>query len=231
MQLSRVIYTESSLRDLRIATYKATPLNKTCTALNRFLPRRSRFLTTEVPSAAREVTIAVNSAERIHSEGRIAINISWMHIPYFNQFDIDSYDISVISTSGVQQLKTCGECTSVVITVSENPNNVQMGTRFNITIAPRSRCGMTGPAASYGIIVSKLLSLLYYHMYVLALFPDIPRFLFHGSGRARKMGKAWEHLSHERRLVDARSTYGGRGPRSNNGLDFIIERSNDSQDS
>jgi len=45
------------------------------------------------------------------------------------------------------------------------------------------------------------------------------------------MGKAWEHLSCEWHLVDARWTYGGRGPRSNNALDFIIEHSNDSQDS
>ena len=55
--------------------------------------------------------------------------------------------------------------------------------------------------------------------------------IIHGSGRAWKTGKAWEHLSHEWRLVDARWTYGGRGPHSNNILDFIIERSNDSQDS
>ena len=53
--------------------------------------------------------------------------------------------------------------------------------------------------------------------------------IIHGSGA--KMGKAWEHLSRERRLVDVRWTYGGRGPHSNNTLDFIIERSNDSQDS
>ena len=55
--------------------------------------------------------------------------------------------------------------------------------------------------------------------------------IIHGSRRARKTGKAWEHLSREWRLVDARWTYGGRGPRSNNALDFIIECSNDSQDS
>ena len=45
------------------------------------------------------------------------------------------------------------------------------------------------------------------------------------------MGKAWEHLSCQWRLVYPRWMYGGRGPRSNNALDFIIERSNDSQDS
>ena len=55
--------------------------------------------------------------------------------------------------------------------------------------------------------------------------------IIHGSGRARKTGKAWEHLSCEWRLVDARWTLGGRGLCSNNVLDFIIERSNDSQDS
>jgi len=55
--------------------------------------------------------------------------------------------------------------------------------------------------------------------------------IIHGSERARKTGKAWEHLSCEWRLVDARLTYWGRGPRSNNVLDFIIEHSNDSQDS
>ena len=45
------------------------------------------------------------------------------------------------------------------------------------------------------------------------------------------MGKAWEHPWCEWRLVDARWTdIGGRGPHSNNVQDFIIECSNNSQD-
>ena len=55
--------------------------------------------------------------------------------------------------------------------------------------------------------------------------------IIHRSGRVRKTGKAWKHLSREWHLVDARWSYGGRGPRSNNVLDFIIDHSNDSQDS
>ena len=51
--------------------------------------------------------------------------------------------------------------------------------------------------------------------------------IIHGSGRAWKTGKGWEHLSHEWCPVDAR----WRGPCSNNVLDFIIECSNNSQDS
>ena len=70
-----------------------------------------------------------------------------------------------------------------------------------------------------------------------ASFPGLSHFLFYGfrsvqyTEPAWKTGKAWEHLSREWRLVDTRWTYGGRGPHSNNTLDFIIERSNDSQDS
>ena len=41
------------------------------------------------------------------------------------------------------------------------------------------------------------------------------------------MGKAWEHLSRECLVVDAMWMWGG--PRLNNVLDFIIERSKDSK--
>ena len=39
--------------------------------------------------------------------------------------------------------------------------------------------------------------------------------IIHKNGRARKTGKAWEHLSREGRLVDARWTLGGRCPSTN----------------
>ena len=43
------------------------------------------------------------------------------------------------------------------------------------------------------------------------------------------MGKAWEHLSCEC-LAVAMWMCGGKGPQSNNILDFIIEHSNNNQD-
>ena len=75
----------------------------------------------------------------------------------FGQFDIDRYDISVTLTSDVQNMTTaCGECTSSVITVSENPNNVQMNTTFTVTISAVNLCGETGPTATASYTLSKL---------------------------------------------------------------------------
>ena len=50
----------------------------------------------------------------------------------------------------------CGECTSTVITVSENQNNVQMNTVFTVTIAAVNLCGETGPTAAASYTLSKL---------------------------------------------------------------------------
>ena len=75
----------------------------------------------------------------------------------FDQFDIDHYDISVTSTSAVQNMATaCGECTSTVITASENPNNVRMNTAFTATITAVNLCGETGPTATASYTLSKL---------------------------------------------------------------------------
>ena len=54
---------------------------------------------------------------------------------------------------------------------------------------------------------------------IISLVPRPPPFfvlrfafsIIHGSGRARKTGKAWSHLSRAWRQVDARWTYGGEG--------------------
>ena len=76
----------------------------------------------------------------------------------FDQFDIDRYDITVTSTSEVQSMTTaCGECTSTVITVSENPNNVQMNTTFTATIAAVNLCGETGATGTAFYTLSTLL--------------------------------------------------------------------------
>ena len=50
----------------------------------------------------------------------------------------------------------CGDCTSTVITVSENPNNVQMNTTFTATIAAVNLCGETGPTGTASYTLSKL---------------------------------------------------------------------------
>ena len=81
----------------------------------------------------------------------------------FDQFDIDHYDVRVTSTSNIQHMTTaCGECTSTVIIVSENPNNVQMNTTFTATIAAVNQCGESGPTATALYTLSKL----YMHLLV-----------------------------------------------------------------
>ena len=108
------------------------------------------FLFIEIP------TLPQNLAVNVSGRGNVSITASWMQPENFDQFDIDRYDITVTSTSGIQNMTTaCGECTNTVITVSENPNNVQMSTTFTATIAAVNLCGETGPTATVTITLSK----------------------------------------------------------------------------
>lgn len=96
-------------------------------------------------------------AERDPGGESANITITWMQPQNFVQFDIDHYDISVTSTSGVQLMTTaCGECTNTTITVSEDPNNVQISTTYTVTIAAVNLCGDTGPTATASDTLSKL---------------------------------------------------------------------------
>ena len=118
------------------------------------------FVMAEMPTVP--LNAAVN-AVRVTGGGNVTITIIWMQPQNFDQFDIDRYDISVTTTSGVQNMTTaCGECTSTVITVRENSNNVRMNTTFTVTIAAVNKCGETGPTAT----VSYTLSKLYMHLLV-----------------------------------------------------------------
>ena len=113
------------------------------------------YFMTDEPAAPLNVT--VNQVERVSGGGSVNITASWIRPPNFELFDIDRYDISVSSTSGVQNMTTaCGQCTSTVITVSENPNNVQMNTTFTATIAAVNLCGENGPTATASDTLSKL---------------------------------------------------------------------------
>ena len=112
------------------------------------------FLMTEMPTAP--LNVAVN-AVRATGGRSVTIAISWMQPQNLDQFDIDRYDITVTSTSDVQSMTTaCDQCTSIVITVSENPNNVQISTTFNTTIAAVNLCGETGPTATASYTLSEL---------------------------------------------------------------------------
>ena len=114
---------------------------------------------TEMPTVP--LNVAVIRAERASGGGHVIINITWIRPPNFDQFDIDRYDITVNSTSGVQHVTTaCGQCTSTVITVSENPNNVQMNTTFTATIAAVNQCGENGPTATASYTLGKSVLLL-----------------------------------------------------------------------
>ena len=112
------------------------------------------FLIAEIPTVPLSVTV---NAERLSHRGNTTIRLGWMQPQNFDQFDIDCNDIRVTSTSGVQNMTTaCGECTSTVIIVSENPNNVQMNTTFTATITAVNQCGETGPTATASYTLSKL---------------------------------------------------------------------------
>ena len=115
------------------------------------------FLGTDIPTVPL-LNVVVNKTARVFGVGSATIiRLDWMHPENFDQFDIDRYDITVTSTSSELNLTlACGECTSTVITVSENPNNVQMNTTFTVTIAAVNLCGETGPTATASYTLSKL---------------------------------------------------------------------------
>ena len=97
------------------------------------------------------------SAERLSRRGNTTTRLGWMRPQNFDQFDIDRYDITVTSTSVIQNMTTaCDQCTNTVTTVSENPNNVQMNTTFTAAIAAVNLCGETGPTATASYTLSKL---------------------------------------------------------------------------
>ena len=104
----------------------------------------------EIPTIPLNITV---DAERTSRGGYTVISLGWTQPKNFDQFDIDRYDISVTSTSSELNLTlACGECTSTVITVSENPNNVQVNTTFTVTIAAVSLCGETAWSHCYCIL-------------------------------------------------------------------------------
>ena len=115
----------------------------------------------EIPTIPLNVTV---DAEGTSRRGNTTIRLGWMQ-PH--QFDVNRYDITVTSTSGVQNTTTaCGHCTSAVITVSENPNNVRMNTTFTATIAAVNLCGENGPTATASYTLSKLPLLYHTCMYM-----------------------------------------------------------------
>ena len=112
------------------------------------------FFIAEIPTIPLNVIV---SAERLSRRGNTTIRVAWMQPQNFHQFDIDRYDITVTSTSGIQNMTTaCGDCTNTVITVSENPNNVRMNTTFSATIAAVNLCRETGPTGTASYTLSKL---------------------------------------------------------------------------
>ena len=113
------------------------------------------FLGADIPTVPL-LSVVVNRTARVFGEGSIiTVRLDWMRPENFDQFDIDHYDITVTSTSSELNLMlTCGSCTSTVITVSENPNNVQMNTTITVTIAAVNLCGETGPTATASYTIS-----------------------------------------------------------------------------
>ena len=101
------------------------------------------FYFTEIPAIPRNLNVTASS------RGNVSITATWMHPQNFDQFDIDRYDISVNSTFAVQNMTTsCGQCTSISVTVSESVANSQRGTTFTGTITATNQCGETGPIAT-----------------------------------------------------------------------------------
>ena len=102
------------------------------------------------------LNVAVN-AERASLGGNTTISVTWMRPENFRQFEINRYDISVNSTSSELNMTTaCGQCTSTVITVGENPNNLRMNTTFTTAITAVNLCGETGPTGTASYTISKL---------------------------------------------------------------------------
>ena len=109
------------------------------------------FLFVEIPGAPQN--LAVNASGR----GNVTITGSWMHPQNFNQFDIDRYDISVTSTSVIQNMTTtCGQCTNVIVNLSESDANSQQEATFNTTISATNQCGETGAIATVSTSKSSL---------------------------------------------------------------------------
>ena len=115
----------------------------------------------EIPTAP--VNVAVD-AERVSSGETITIraNLTWMQPENFDQFDIDRYDISITSATGIRHMTTaCGECTSAMATVT-GISNMQMNTTFTITVAAINLCGEIGVPATTFYNLGKLLL---YHIF------------------------------------------------------------------
>ena len=113
------------------------------------------FFIAEIPTAP--LNVAVNRAEGSLS-GSVNLRLAWVQPQNLDQFGIDRYDITVTSTSGVQNMTTaCGECTSTVTTVSENRNNAQMNTTFTATIVAVNLCGETGSTGTASYTLSKFI--------------------------------------------------------------------------
>ena len=115
---------------------------------------------TAVPAAPLNVT--VNQVERVSDGGSVTISISWLQPQNFDQFDIDRYIINVTSTSGVQVIAHACRCTSTVVIMSENTNNVQLITTITTTVAAVNLCGETGPTDTASYALSKV-SLLHHN--------------------------------------------------------------------
>ena len=114
----------------------------------------------EIPKAPLSVT--VDQVETVSGGGSVTISISWLQPQNFDQFDIDHYIINVTSTSGVQVITHACRCTSTVMIMSENTNNVQMSTTFIVTISAVNLCGETGATGIASYALSKM-SLLHHN--------------------------------------------------------------------
>ena len=121
---------------------------------------------TEMPTVP--LNVSVIGAERPSGE-HVNITMTWIQPQNLDQFHIDHYDISVTSTSGVQNITTaCGECTSTVITVSETAHNMQISTTFTATIAAVNLCGETGSTATASYTLGKSVLLLCHSLFLTA---------------------------------------------------------------
>jgi len=110
--------------------------------------KESNFTVADIPGVPQN--FAVNQVERVSDGRSVTIMASWMRPQNYGQFDIAHYNLNVSSTSGIQQvsLQENGDSTTAVLTVSENPNNVQLNTTFTVTITATSQCGETSSAAT-----------------------------------------------------------------------------------
>ena len=114
----------------------------------------------EIPAAPWNVT--VSQVKRVSGGGSVTISMSWMQPHNFDQFDIDHYIITVTSTSGVQVIAHACRCTSTVVIMGENTNNMQMITTYTTTVAAVNQCGETGATGTASYTLSKV-SLLHHN--------------------------------------------------------------------